>query len=62
MTDRKGTTQAQLVFRDQFLGALRESAELNWRELRRGIDDLDAMTRPVPDTSAVPTRPYRVKP
>jgi hypothetical protein len=48
---------------DDRLGLARESAELSWRELRRGVDRLDASTRPPqPSANGRPFRPYRVKP
>lgn len=52
---------AQARFRDDLLSLARESAERSWRELRRGIDDLDALTRPGNTTAARPHRPHRVK-
>jgi len=55
----KGKAQAE--FRDDFLALARESAEVTWRELRRGVDDLDALTRPREEPGARPHRPYRVK-
>ncbi|HEY2320163.1 MAG TPA: hypothetical protein VGH67_17780 [Solirubrobacteraceae bacterium] len=55
-----GTAEATL--RDEVVALARESAELSWREMRRGVDDLDAFTRPVDGPrSASPDRPYRVK-
>jgi hypothetical protein len=57
------TPTAQAAFRDELLGLARDSAEASWRELRRGVDDLDRFTRPAPDPDAPrPGRPYRVKP
>jgi hypothetical protein len=53
-----GSAPAQWAFRDELLGLVRDTAELSWRELRRGIDDLDARTRP---PGRGPARPYRVK-
>ena len=55
------TRQAQAVFRDDLLALARESAELSWRELRRGVDDFDRLTRPAEATGTRPHRPYRVK-
>jgi hypothetical protein len=53
---------AQAVFRDEMLGLVRDSAELSWLELRRGVDDLDALTRPNGQHPArTPGRPHRVK-
>jgi hypothetical protein len=55
------TRQAQAAFRDDLIALARDSAELSWRELRRGVDDLDAFTRPHEEPGARPQRPYRVK-
>ena len=52
---------AQAAFRDDLIALARESAEVSWREVRRGLDDLDAYTRPEEDP-AVWARPYRVVP
>jgi hypothetical protein len=52
---------AQAAFRDDLLALARDSAELSWRELRRGVDDLDAFTRPDEEPGTRPYRPYRVK-
>jgi hypothetical protein len=40
-----GASPAQAAFRDELIDLARDSAELVWRELRRGVDDLDAFTR-----------------
>jgi hypothetical protein len=54
---------AQAAFRDELIALVRDSAEVSWREMRRGVDDLDAFTRPgEPDGRALPNRPYRAKP
>jgi hypothetical protein len=53
--------KAQAAFRDQLLDLARESAERSWRELRRGVDDFDAMTRPRKEPVGRPHRPHRVK-
>jgi hypothetical protein len=55
------TGRAQAEFRDDLLALARESAEVSWRELRRGVDDLDALTR-TDEEAAQPQRPYRAKP
>jgi hypothetical protein len=55
---------AQATFRDELIALARESAELSWRELRRGLDDLDGFTRPAEDEDEAQRparRPYRVK-
>jgi hypothetical protein len=58
-----GTQRAQSTFRDELVGLARDSAEVSWRELRRGVDQLDASTRPrEPPAPGPARRPYRVKP
>jgi hypothetical protein len=56
------TRTAEATLRDELVALARESAELSWRELRRGVEALDSYTRPIdgprPDQ---PHRPYRVK-
>ena len=57
------TGRAQAEFRDDFIALARDSAEVSWRELRRGVDALDAATRPTEAPAARRhRRPYRVKP
>jgi hypothetical protein len=56
---RTGTAQA--AFRDDFIALARDSAEVSWRELRRGVDQLDTLTRPKDEPGEGPHRPYRVK-
>jgi hypothetical protein len=54
---------AEAVLRDELVALARESAELSWREMRRGVDALDASTRTVDEPRPPsPRRPYRVKP
>jgi hypothetical protein len=53
--------KAQAAFRDDLIALARDSAELSWRELRRGVDELDAFTRPHEEPGGRPQRPYRVK-
>jgi hypothetical protein len=55
----RGSGPAQWGFRDDFIALARDTADVCWRELRRGLDELDAHTRPHDDG---PSRPYRVKP
>ena len=56
------TQAAEATLRDELVTLARESAELSWRELRRGVDALDSATRPVDwPRSGPPRRPYRVK-
>jgi hypothetical protein len=57
-----GTGTSQAAFRDDFIALARDAAEVSWREMRRGIDDLDAFTRPDDEPGERPHRPYRVKP
>jgi hypothetical protein len=52
---------AEAVFRDNLLALARDSADLGYREMRRAVDQLDALTRPRQATGARPHRPYRVK-
>jgi hypothetical protein len=54
--------KAQAAFRDDLIALARDWAEVSWRELRRGIDDLDKFTRPEEEPVVRPHRPYRVKP
>lgn len=54
--------RAQAAFRDDLIALARDSAEVSWRELRRGVDDLDAFTRHDEEPAPRPQRPYRVKP
>jgi hypothetical protein len=56
------TAASQAAFRDEVIALARDSAERSWRELRRGVDDLDALTRPPAAGDGGPRRPYRVKP
>jgi hypothetical protein len=55
------TSKAQAQFRDELIGLARDSTELFWREMRRGVDDFDAATRPRQNVGTHPQRPYRVK-
>lgn len=56
------TELAITELRDDLIGVFRRTAEASWHEMRRGIDDLEAFTRPEGDESRAPGRPYRVKP
>ncbi|MGH2895122.1 MAG: hypothetical protein ACRDPM_17905, partial [Solirubrobacteraceae bacterium] len=61
-SDTKAAEAAEATLRDELVALARESAELSWRELRRGVDALDSYTRPIdPPRSDQPFRPYRVK-
>jgi hypothetical protein len=59
---RAETGTAQAAFRDDLIALARDWAEVSWRELRRGVDDLDAFTRPDEEPAVRPHRPHRVKP
>ena len=57
-----GAARAQVAFRDELLSLARDSAEVSWRELRRGVDDLDVATRPAAELEMTARRrPHRVK-
>ena|SRR2546426_923393 len=57
------TGSAQAAFRDELIALVRDSAELSWRELRRAVDEFDALTRPADGRPERPRRrPHRVKP
>jgi hypothetical protein len=49
-------------FRDELLEIARESSEIALRELRRGVDDLDTLTRPDQPAPERQRRPYKAKP
>jgi hypothetical protein len=54
--------RAQAAFRDELIALWRDAAELSWLELRRGLDALDASTRPDDGAPArIYRRPYKVK-
>lgn len=60
----QGTARADssAAFRDELIALARESAELSWHQMRRGVDELDANTRREDAGVLAPARPYRVKP
>jgi hypothetical protein len=58
---RREQPGAEAAFRDKVIGMAREATEISWREMRRGIDELDALTRPRPGAGDRPNRPHRVK-
>ena len=61
-SDTQAAEAAEATLRDEVVALARESAELSWRELRRGVDALDSHTRPAdPPHTSPPLRPYRVK-
>jgi hypothetical protein len=53
--------RAQTEFRDELIALARGSSEVALRELHRGVDDLDAFTRPEEGQTARSTRPYKAK-
>jgi hypothetical protein len=55
------TRASEAAFRDGLLALARDSAEMSYREMRRAVDQLDALTRPRKATAPRPHRPYRVK-
>lgn len=60
-----GTATSQAAFRDGLIALARDCTERSWHELRRGVDELDASTRPpgpVVAAGSRQARPYRVKP
>ena len=58
-----GGPATEATLREELVALVRESAELSWREMRRGVDAFDAYTRPIDaPRGASPHRPYRVKP
>jgi hypothetical protein len=58
---RLDAAQAEAQFRDELLALARESSEIALRELRRGVYDLDAFTRPDEPPAEPSKRPYRAK-
>lgn len=62
---RQGKTSASKAhgqFRDELLAMARDSSEVAFREMRRGLADLDAFTRPDGEQTGGPSRPYKAKP
>jgi hypothetical protein len=53
--------KAQAEFRDELIALARGSSEVALSELRRGVDDLDAFTRPEEGRTERSTRPYKAK-
>src|SRR5947209_1699680 len=53
------TGKAQGEFRDELIALARGSTEVALSELRRGVDDLDAFTRPEEAQTKQPRRPYK---
>jgi hypothetical protein len=54
--------RAEGHFRDELIAIARESSDIALRELRRGVEDLDAFTRPEEERASRAERPYRAKP
>jgi len=59
---QSGADQAVGRFRDELIAIARDSSDLAARELRRGLEDLDAFTRDAESRSTGGRRPYKVKP
>jgi hypothetical protein len=59
--EESGAGQAVGRFRDELLAIARDSSELAARELRRGLEDLDAFTREAESHPTDGRRPYKVK-
>jgi hypothetical protein len=53
--------RARAEFRDDLLALGRDAADASYREMRRGVDEFDAFTRPVEDEPPEPHRRHRVK-
>jgi hypothetical protein len=53
---------SRAAFRDELIALARESAEVSWRQMRRGVDDLDALTGGAGRARPSRVRPYRIKP
>lgn len=58
----RATTRDEGVFRDELIALARETAEVSWRELRRGLEEFDLRTRPAEALAPRSYRPTRVKP
>ena len=54
--------RAGAAFRDDLLAFAGDLAEVSFREMRRGVEHLDALTRRDDEPGERPHRPYRVKP
>jgi len=62
MRDPQAAGSVAGQFRDELLAIARDSSEIALRELRRGVEDLDAFTRPDEPPSKKAKRPYKAKP
>jgi hypothetical protein len=58
---KPNSARIQAQFRDELVAAARRSSEVALSELRRGVSDLDAFTRPKEGPTARPKRPYKAK-
>jgi len=53
--------RARAELRDDLIALGRDAAETSYREMRRGVDEFDAFTRPAEDAPPQPRRRHRVK-
>ena len=53
--------RARAEFRDDFLALARNGAEVSWLEMRRGLDELEELTRPNGHEQPLYRRRHRVK-
>ncbi len=53
---------AGAAFRDDLIAFAGDLAEVSFREMRRGVEQLDSFTRRDDEPGERPHRPYRVKP
>jgi hypothetical protein len=56
-----GAGRARAELRDDLIAIGRDAAEASFREMRRGVDEFDAFTRPDEDEPPEPRRRNRVK-
>jgi hypothetical protein len=54
-------SRARVELRDDLIALGRDAAEASYREMRRGVDEFDAFTRPDEDPHPEPRRSHRVK-
>jgi hypothetical protein len=57
----ENAARARGQFRDELIAMARDCTEIAVRELRRGVEDLDAFTRPEEPQAGRPRRPYKAK-
>jgi hypothetical protein len=60
--ERPDAARMEGQFRDELIALARESSQIALRELKRGVHDLDAFTRPDEPPPERAARPYRAKP